>query len=29
MNLKNWTPNTWGIIVFIIVLAMTVDWHSP
>jgi hypothetical protein len=28
MNPRNWTPNTWGIIVFVIVLALTVDWSS-
>ena len=27
MNPKNWTPNTWGIIVFIVVFALTVDWN--
>ena len=28
MNPKEWTPNTWGIIVFVIVLALTLDWSS-
>lgn len=28
MNPKDWTPNTWGVIVFVIVLALTLDWSS-
>jgi len=25
---REWTPNTWGIIVFVVVFALTVDWSS-